>query len=139
VQRLSQLSHLVVCSTNRAEPLIPQRYVSRNLRRNGGEELRRNRRVDLDCARGVVVSEHLTRTGELERLDGDIGLVQDLQRLGIGSVREERSAKRMKQATGAWSAASLALPTACCATLTAHRTMPGIFRRPLPGCRISWL
>jgi hypothetical protein len=61
--------------------------------------LRRRRRSDVDRPSRVIVPKHLPCAGERKRLNRNIGLVQQLQGLGIGGVREESGAKRMEDAS----------------------------------------
>jgi hypothetical protein len=134
---LAQVLYLVICGTNIREALIPQLNVTWDLRGYGSEELRRRRRIDIDRPSREVVAKHLSRAGERKRLNRNIGLVQQLERLGVGGVGEESGAERVEDSSDRVSAASVALVTCCCGTLTLRRTKPGTSHRFLPGCRTS--
>jgi hypothetical protein len=98
-RNVAQLSYLVVCSTNIAEPLVPQLDVSWDFRRYRCSKLRCRRGIEVDEAIGVVVAEHFTSAGERKGFERHIRLVEHLERLGISGVGQEGGAKRVEDAS----------------------------------------
>jgi hypothetical protein len=88
-----RVSYLVIYNTDRSEALIPQLNVSRNFCGYLRSELRGQNGVHGDVAGGVVVAEHLARTGKRKRLNRDIGLVEDADGVCVRRVGEEGGAE----------------------------------------------
>jgi hypothetical protein len=93
------VSYLVIHDTNRSEALIPQLDIPRNFCRYLRGKLRGQGGVYGDVAGGVVVAVHLARTSKRKGLDGDTGLVEDVDGLAVCGIGEKGGAEWVEEAS----------------------------------------